>query len=90
MDALGLQMSRKIEGTAGEHMLHRFPPGIEFTGAKEALEYDDDVGTTGSDFEGSLPEGDILKTAAEDRADKRRMKRFRFADGFEQEVWVHR
>ena len=90
MDPHGLQMSRKIEGTAEEHMSHRFPRCIEFTGAKETWGYDEDVGITGSDLEDPLQEGDTPKTSAEDRADKRRMRRFRFAKGFEQEVCLHR
>lgn len=90
MDPHGLQMSRKIEGTAEEHMSHRFPRCLELTGAKEAWGYDEDVGIAGSDLEDPLPEGDTLKTAAEDRADKRRMRRFRFANDFEQEVCVQR
>lgn len=65
-------------------MLHPFQPHMEFADAEGTLEYDEDMGMTASDLEDSLPRGYILKTAAEDRADKR-MKRFRSANGFEQE-----
>lgn len=78
VDALGLNLGRKIQETAGESMLHPFQPHMQLNDAMRMLEDDEDVETTASDLdEQPLSEGNIPKTAAEVRADKRRMKRFR-------------
>lgn len=89
-NALGLHIDGKFEATAGEPILCPFLPDMHFAGGEEACDDDEDAGWTGSDLEGTLPEEDRLKTAAEDRADKRRMKRFRSADGFASEGVRHR
>lgn len=78
VDALGLNLGGEMEQTAGEHMLHLYQPHRELTDAMQTLEDDEDVETTASDPDDHpLSEGNTPKTAAEVRADKRRMKRFR-------------
>lgn len=78
VNGLGLNLGRKIEEVAGESMLHTFQPYVECTDAMQTVEYDEDMETTGSDLDDQpLSEENIPKTAAEARADKRRMKRFR-------------
>ena len=84
MDAFELSLGREIEQTAKKHMLRPFQSHMELADAMQTLEDDDDVDTTASDLDDQpLSEGNILKTAAEVRADKRRMKRFRWASDFD-------
>lgn len=83
VNALGLNLGRKIEETAGEIMLHPFHPHVDLPDAMQMLEDDEDLETTASDLDDQpLSEGNNAKTAAEVRADKRRMKRFRWATVF--------
>lgn len=83
VNALGLNLGGKIEETAGEIMLHPFQPAMELPDAMPMLEDDEDLETTASDLDDpNLSEGNTAKTAAEVRADKRRMKRFRCANEF--------
>ena len=83
VNALGLNLGRKIEETPGGNMLHSFQQRMELTDAMRILEDDEDLEMTASDLDDQpLTEGNIVKTAAEVRADKRRMKRFRWANGF--------
>lgn len=83
VNALGLNLGRKIEETAGEIMIHPFQPHMELPDAMQMLEDDEDEETTASDLDDpTLSEGNTVKTAAEVRADKRRMKRFRWANNF--------
>jgi hypothetical protein len=89
-NALGLHMDGKSEATAGESMLRSFLPDMHFAGVEEVCDDDEDAGWTASDLEDTLPESNPPKTAAEDRADKRRMKRFRSANGVAPEGASHR
>ena len=83
VNALGLNLGRKIEEATGEIRIHPFQPHMELPDAIQMLEDDDDVETTASDLDDpTLSEGNTVKTAAEVRADKRRMKRFRWATDF--------
>ena len=81
VDALGLNVGLKVEEGAGGKMIHPFPLEMDFTRAKEALEDDEDIGMTTSDLEDQLRDGVCPKTASGGLAEKRRMKRFRSANG---------
>ena len=83
VNALGLDLGRKIEETPGEYMRHPFQQRMELTDAMRIPEDEEDLEMTASDLDDQpLTEGSIVKTAAEVRADKRRMKRFRWANSF--------
>lgn len=80
VNALGLNLDDRVEENTEENMIRPFPLHMEFASAKEALGLDEAMRMTTPDLEDHLLEEDILKTAGEDRVDKRRMKRFRSAN----------
>lgn len=71
-----IALERKLQEDVGE-MYASFIPGITVANAEDDLEYDDEYAMTASDPDETPTEGGVLKTAAEERAEKRKMKRFR-------------
>lgn len=60
----------------------RFIPDITVASAEDDLDDDEEYAMTTSDLDETPTEGGVPKTAAEERADKRKMKRFRWGNRF--------
>lgn len=67
-----------------EDFYPRFIPDVTVASGDDAFSYyDDDYAMTASDLDETAPEGNAVKTAADERAEKRKMKRFRSVDIFQ-------
>lgn len=69
-------LDESFEEGAGE-FYPRFISDVTVASGDDAFSYDEDYAMTASDLDEMAAEGNALKTAAEERAEKRKMKRFR-------------
>ena len=73
---------RNLKEVSGS-LYPRFIPDITVATAEDDLDYDEEFAMTVSDLDEIPTEGDVPKTAAEERAEKRKMKRFRWANRYQ-------
>ena len=73
-------LDKNLERLARTGSFPRFIPDIKVANAEDELEYEDEYPTTASDVDDHAFEGDDAKSPAEIRAEKRKMKRFRWVD----------